>query len=367
MRDARACLQAYSLALELFDKCVTLPSAPNVHYGPDTLYTGLMQLSVNGGYAESTMDDLALRYGIDSPCGGAFLYRLKKLNHDDWDSRLREVNDAVVSIARRLGLLGLPVVCAIDYTKVPYYGRFNRYVVRSKHEDGTEKFYEYATLSIVQDGLRLCVYSMPVTLLDVKADVVRKLIEQAERRGVKIKLLLLDRAFFATECINLLEGMGVDFITPCVCNGRVQGAADSLGREGVLPFSIHDNGSKTVASFTMVVCWSEMKRKLIPFATNLERPDARRLVRMVPKEYRRRWGIETSFRKVKEVYGRTLSPSPAIRLAYFMTAMVLYNLWQAVNLLLMAQERIVAKKAKGYRVTMPFMVTAFGAHLSGRI
>ena len=50
-----------------------------------------------------------------------------------------------------------------------------------------------------------------------------------------------------------------------------------------------------------------------------------------------------------------------------MTAIVLYNLWQAVNLLLMAQERIVAKKAKGYRVTMPFMVTAFGAHLSGRI
>ena len=30
------------------------------------------------------MDDLALRYGVDAPCGGAFLYRLKKLDYDGW-------------------------------------------------------------------------------------------------------------------------------------------------------------------------------------------------------------------------------------------------------------------------------------------
>ena len=58
-----------------------------------------------------------------------------------------------------------------------------------------------------------------------------------------------------------------------------------------------------------------------------------RLVRTIPKEYRRRWGIETSFRKVK-----ALSLSPAIGLAYYVTAMILYNLWQATNLMLRAEE-----------------------------
>ncbi len=373
MRDVRMCLKAYSLALELFDKYVRLPSAPNVHYEASGLYRGLMQLSMNGGYAESTMEDMAVRCGIESPCGGAFLYRLKKLSYDEWDSRLRDVNDAILSMLSRLGLLDRPVTCALDYTKVPYYGEFNRYVVRSKRKDGTNRFYEYATISIVQDGLRLCVYSMPVTLLDVKVDVVKKLMEEAERRGVKIKLLLLDRAFFTTACINLLKGMGVDFITPCVCNERVQGAVDSLrGKEGVLPFSIHDNDSKKVASFTMVVYWSERKAKLIPFATNV-RGNAKKLVGTIPKEYKRRWGIETSFRKVKEVYGRTLSPSPAIRLAYFMTAMILYNLWQAINITLRADDDDEGiadgrkKKKNGYRVTMPFMVTIFCAYLSGRV
>jgi len=364
-------VSGYNLALELFDKHVTLPSAPNAHYEASGLYRGLMQLSVNGGYAESTMEDMAVRCGLESPCGGAFLYRLKKLSYDEWDSRLRGVNDAILSMLSRLGLLDRPVTCALDYTKVPYHGEFNRYVVRSKHKDGTNKFYEYATISIVQDGLRICVYSMPVTLLDVKVDVVKKLMEEAERRGVKIKLLLLDRAFFTTECINLLKDMGVDFITPCVCNERVQGAVDSLGKEGVLPFSIHDNNSKKVASFTMVVYWSERKAKLIPFATNV-RGNAKKLVGMIPKEYRRRWGIETSFRKVKEVYGRTLSPSPAIRLAYFMTAMILYNLWQAINIRLRADEGETTtedgkKQKNGYRVTMPFMVTVFCAYLGGRV
>jgi len=365
IRDVRASLKAYSFALELFDKYVKLPSALNVHYPPSMMYAGLMQLSMSGGYAQSTMDDLSIRYGMDAPCGGAFLYRLKKLNYDNWDSRLTDVNDVVLSMASRLGLLGKPVVCA--YTKVPYYGRFNRYVVRSKHEDGTEKFYEYATISIVQDGLRLCVYSRPVTLLDVKVDVVRELIEQAEKRGVKVKLLLMDRAFFTVECINLLKGLGVRFITPCVCNQRVQRAVGSLVKEGTLPFSIRDSHQVEEASFTMVVCWSRRQKKLIPFATNVEEGASRRLVRKIPKEYRRRWGIETSFRKVKEVYGMTTSPSPAIRLAYFMTAMILYNLWQAINLTLAAGTHPNRRKPTGYRVTMPLMVTIFSAYLNGRV
>ena len=367
IRDVRMCLKAYSLALELFDKYVRLPSAPNAHYGADVMYTGLMQLSMNGGYAESTMEDLRVRYGLNAPCGGAFLYRLKKVGYDDWYSKLRDVNDSVLSLVSSLGLLDEPVVCAIDYTKVPYYGEFNRYVVRSKHEDGTDHFYEYATMSIVKDGLRLCVYSRPVTLLDPKAEVVRELIEEAQRREVRIKLLLLDRAFFTVECINLLKELRIQFIMPCVCNERVQHAVDSLGREGSRPFAIHDN-SKNEASFTMIVCWSERKMKFISFATNVDERDRRRLVSMIPKEYRRRWGIETSFRKVKEVYGRTLSPSPAIRLAYFMTAMILYNLWQAVNVMLRTEEHHdPTEEREGYRVTMPFMVTLFCAHLNGRI
>jgi hypothetical protein len=45
--------------------------------------------------------------------------------------------------------------------------------------------------------------------------------------------------------------------------------------------------------------------------------------------------------------------------------MILYNLWQAINLRLTAGER--HEKGDEYRVTMPFMVTIFSAHLNGVI
>jgi hypothetical protein len=46
---------------------------------------------------------------------------------------------------------------------------------------------------------------------------VRELIEEAERRGVKVELLLLlDRAFFTVECINLLKELRNRFVMPSV-------------------------------------------------------------------------------------------------------------------------------------------------------
>ena len=48
INDLNACRRAYSFALELFDKYVRLPSAPNAHYGTKGLYTGLMQLTRSG-------------------------------------------------------------------------------------------------------------------------------------------------------------------------------------------------------------------------------------------------------------------------------------------------------------------------------
>jgi len=362
IRDVWMCLKAYSFALELFDKYVRLPSPPNVHYDPSSIYTGLMYLSMNGGYAESAMTDLTLRYGIDAPCGGAFLYRLKKIEYDEWYSRLRDVNDAILSLASELGLLREPVVCAIDYTKIPYYGEFNRYVVRSKHEHGTNHFYEYATMSIVENRLRLCVYSRPVTLLDCKADVVRELIEDAKKMGVRIKHLLLDRAFFTVECINLLKSLSIEFIMPCVRNGRVKDAISSAS-ERAFQFSIHDE-NKNEASFTMLLYRREADGAILAFATSMN--DAG-ILDAVPDEYRKRWGIETSFRKVKEVYGMTTSQSPAIRMLYFMTAMILYNVWQMINMMLMMESQEGPSTKGRYRVTVPFMVTIFCAHLNGRL
>jgi len=366
VRDVRACMGGYNLLTGLLDKHVKLPSATNIHYPPRQLYDGLLYLSMGRGYAESSMEDLRLQYGADAPCGGAFLYRLKKLGYDDAYSMLTRVNDELLSHLKKTGVLKGRVVCALDYTKVPYYGAFNPKVVRSKREKGTNLFYEYASLTIVEDGRRVVVYTRPVTLLDVKRDIVKELITEAEKRGMmRIKLLLLDRAFYTVDCINLLDELQVRFIMPCVCNGRVTAAVDSFGREGTLPFEIRDN-SKHSARFTMVVHKRKRDGTLIPFATNIGRPS----VKMIPREYRRRWGIETSFRKIKEVFGRTTSRSHNIRLIYFLTAQIIHNVWQVINIQQKEPEQRRDDDDDEQRpkrpITMGTVISVFKTHLNGR-
>ena len=365
IRDIHACMGGYDLLTELLDKHVKLPSATNIHYPPRQLYDGLLYLSMGKGYAESSMEDLKIQYGTDAPCGGAFLYRLKKLGYDDAYSMLTNVNDELLSRLEKTGVLKRRVVCALDYTKVPYYGAFNPKVVRSKHEKGTNLFYEYASLTIVEDGRRVVVYTRPVTLLDVKRDVVKELITEAEKRGIRIKLLLLDRAFYTVDCINLLDELRIRFIMPCVCNQRVDDAVSSLGKEGTLPFEIRDN-SKHSARFTMVVYKRKRDGKLIPFATNIRRPS----VKMVPRGYRRRWGIETSFRKIKEVFGRTTSRSNSIRLIYFLTAQIIHNVWQIINIQQKEPEQRRDDNDDGQRpkrpITMGTVISIFKARLNGR-
>jgi IS4 transposase len=66
-------------------------------------------------------------------------------------------------------------------------------------------------------------------------------------------------------------------------------------------------------------------------------PDAVEFAEPLAQAYRRRWGIETSYRKVGEFLPKTTSPTFSVRLFYFLFAVALYNLWVLVNLLLRLQ------------------------------
>jgi len=82
---------------------------------------------------------------------------------------------------------------AIDFTEEPYYGKLDMWVTRSKYKSGTDRFHTFATISVVgkDEKERLTLYSLPVTMLDTKEDIVKKLLENSPRPSV----LLMDRGF----------------------------------------------------------------------------------------------------------------------------------------------------------------------------
>jgi IS4 transposase len=49
------------------------------------------------------------------------------------------------------------------------------------------------------------------------------------------------------------------------------------------------------------------------------------------KLYKKRWGIETSYRMIGEFQSKTTSNSYVVRVFYFVLAVLLYNVWVLLN------------------------------------
>ena len=70
--------RAYSLSLEFLHKDIRLASTTNAHHLSDS-HEGLMQISMNGRYAERAVGGLALEHAVGAQYGDGFLCMLKRL------------------------------------------------------------------------------------------------------------------------------------------------------------------------------------------------------------------------------------------------------------------------------------------------
>jgi len=68
------------------------------------------------------------------------------------------------------------------------------------------------------------------------------------------------------------------------------------------------------------------------FVTNLDVESE--TIKAYAAAFRRRWGIETSYRQIGDFLPRTSSPMFSVRLFYFLFAVALYNLWVLANVLI---------------------------------
>ena len=90
--------------------------------------------------------------------------------------------------------------------------------------------------------------------------------------------------------------------------------------------------TETFAYYMAVEKYDENDRYFV-FITNLS-VDSQEIAFQLAKDFRKRWGIETSYRKMKEDFSpKTTSKKYIIRLFYFELVVLFYNLWVFVNIL----------------------------------
>jgi len=233
---------------------------------------------------------------------------------------------------------------AIELTLIPYHGQPHedeKEIYRSTPKSGTTHFHAYASAVVVHKGHRYTLALTHVEQGEAMKDVVQRLLAIVRRRGVKIKFLLLDKGFFSVEVISYVKRVGHGFIIPAVPRGRKPkrgkkhtGLRALLKKNhGYYTHTMANNasGKRRSTKVTICVASKSYRHKKTDKRRNKKLLYAVWKVRLTPRSiretYRKRFGIETSYRQMNEARIRTCTRDPRQRLLFVGIALVLRNVW----------------------------------------
>jgi putative transposase len=229
---------------------------------------------------------------------------------------------------------------AIDITEIPYHGQYDeeqeKIIRRGRAKSGTTHFYCFATLYVLKKHKR---YTLAITLLrreDKTQDVLERLLAQGQALGLRIKRLYVDRGFDNNGLVAFLKAQSFATIMPLVVRGKHGGSRALLvGRKSYT--TTYTRKSTVYDTETLplhIVCRyskGRYKRHGVYYFAYIVIGELRMTPHQVAEEYRRRFGIETSYRLMNQVRARTTSRSAALRFFLMTVAFLLLNLWSYVK------------------------------------
>lgn len=249
----------------------------------------------------------------------------------------RQLNDALATqLPRRLGRQAQDL--AIDLHDRPYYGKTTQadgLWVRSEAKDGTTRFYRVATVYVIHRGLRLTLAVHFVLPADQMVDVLARLVGRVKQLGIAIQRLFLDKGFTSIDVQTYLQANRVPALIACPIRGR-SGGTRALCRGHKSYRTTHtfrNRAANKAHTAEMAVCrvfargkrTGRMKRRagwlvFILINLDLEPRQARGL-------YRRRFGVETSYRCAGQVRAWTTGKNPALRFVLIGLSFLLLDVW----------------------------------------
>jgi len=251
----------------------------------------------------------------------------------------RRLNESLTGeLPRRMRRRGWQV--AIDWHLSPYYGQpyqSKNELYYGKPRQGTKKFHAYATACIVDHGQRYTLALTWVRRHESTVTVLRRLIARIRELGLKIKVVLLDRAFFNVSVVEFLQQEYLPFLMPVMFRGRKpKKGRKATGfrwiKQQAAGWYTHTMKNKS-QEVTVSVCVGyrthknrkdkkQKKQKLLFAAWRVTGSPTE-----IRERYRKRFGIETSYRQMRQARIYTCTRNPRLRLLFVAIALILRNLW----------------------------------------
>jgi hypothetical protein len=244
---------------------------------------------------------------------------------------------------------------AIDLHLVPYHGEPLRdlaEVYRSQAKSGTCSFHAYATAYVIRKGLRFTVALTGVQRGEPLQEVIRRLLAQAARAGVRPRYLLLDRGFCSVAVLRYLQAGRRPFLMPLTLRGRKpdhpKGPSSSrvfqtYKRSGWSRYTLTDAHKRTATVAICVKCRNlrgergKHGREALVYAYGGGLAPGS--YDWVKETYRSRFAIEATYRQLGQARIRTSTRDPLLRLLYVAVALILRNVWVWLHWQVLAERR----------------------------
>lgn len=223
------------------------------------------------------------------------------------------------------------VEVAIDFHDEPFYGKqpgLREVTCSGQAKKGTTHFIRIASAYVIWRQVRLTL-ALRYVLPDEKAlDILKILLKRLQELGFRqIRVLYLDKGFASTKIIEHLKEAKQPTIIACPIRGKDGGTrALCQGRQSYRTEYTFTDGTVATLAFkaTLVPDKSgKRRRKWLAFIVI----ELDWLPEKIHHKYRRRFGIECSYRILRRVRALTTSHNPAVRFFLLAVGMILVNVW----------------------------------------
>lgn len=296
-----------------------------------TMVNVLVKAAIEGQTMESVCEDLALEVGSNT----VREHFNALLDVSNLRAHECEMNAGLSAcVPAELPKRGREM--ALDLHDEPFYGKtpeLRTYACRGAAQEGTTYFYRVATLYVMWRQVRVTLAMTYVLPEDTNLKVVQHLLERMQFLGFRPSVVYMDKEFCEGAILRYLQAAHIPAILPCpirggsggtraLCRGRKSYCTDYTFTDGtharlaLLPAHVPGkSGRRHIKWLVFVVIhldWS---------------------VKKVTQRYRRRFGIESTYRQLNPLRARTTSRNPALRFFLLGVGFLLLNIWVMLRFL----------------------------------
>ena len=219
---------------------------------------------------------------------------------------------------------------AIDFHDEPFYGKqadLRAVTCGGQAKKGTAHFVRIATAYVIWRQVRLTLAVHYVLPEEEALAVLKILLERLKRLNFEAKVLYLDKGFAASPIVAYLTSTHQPAIIANPIRGKTGGTrALCQGRSSYKTFHTFGSGIQVTLA---------LKASLVPDKTGKRRRKWLAFivilldwsVEKIFQEYRRRFGVECSYRLLRRVRATTTSRNPAMRFFLLSVGLILTNAW----------------------------------------